>query len=127
MGKKLKETLKEVREMSETIPEIPECLKEKIEKEVNEQIKSKSEYVKQYNGKIEEFMLQDLQPDNQRLEIEEVARVIVTPVGVEIYTFDDLLYHIELGGTRIKQMEWKEKEGEEPELQEKSKKILTVK
>lgn len=29
-----------------------------------------------FRGKVEEFLLQDLQPDTQRLEVEEVARVV---------------------------------------------------
>ena len=60
--------------------------------------------------KVQEFMLdgmlQDLQPDTQRLEIEEVARVIVTPRGVEVYTFDDKIFLIEFGGTIVKKMNW---------------------
>ena len=60
--------------------------------------------------KVQEFMLdgmlQDLQPDTQRLEIEEVARVIVTPTGVEVYTFDDKIFLIEFGGTIVKKMNW---------------------
>ena len=59
-----------------------------------------------YRGRVEEFLLQDLKPDTERLEIEDVARVIVTPRGVEVYTFDDKIFMIEFGGTIVKKMNW---------------------
>lgn len=59
-----------------------------------------------YRGKVEEFLLQDLKPDTQRREIEEVARVVITPERVEIYTFDDKVYFVEFGGTKIRKMNW---------------------
>lgn len=77
-------------------------------------------------SEVPEFLLQDLKPDTQRLEIEEVARVIITPLGVEVYTFDEKIYMIEIGGTRIRQMEWKEKENADPELEETCSKVMTV-
>lgn len=64
--------------------------------------------IKQHSTRVKEFLLEDLlqdpQPDRQRLEIEEVARVIVTPLGVEIYTFDDHVYFIEFVGTKVNKM-----------------------
>lgn len=100
---------------------VNEVKKMNTEKEVSNLLKVSGE------GKVEEFLLQDLQPDTQRLEIEEVARVIITPLGVEVYTFDDMVYMIEIGGTKIRQMEWKEKENSESVLEEKCTKVMTVK
>lgn len=121
--------VEEASQMSKTIPEVPDCFKskEELEKASKEQVEYVSESMKCNNGRVEEFFLQDLQPDTQRLEIEEVARVIITPLGVEVYTFDDMVYMIEIGGTKIRQMEWKEKENSEPELEEKCTKVMTVK
>jgi hypothetical protein len=94
-----------------------------INEEKNDQLNDQlNDIMNSYRGKVEEFLLQDLQPDTQRLEIEEVARVIITPFGVEVYTFDDMIYMIEIGGTKIKQMEWKENG-----LEEKCNRIMTVK
>ncbi len=100
---------------------VNEVKKMTTEKEVSDLLKIAGE------GRVEEFLLQDLQPDAQRLEIEEVARVIITPLGVEVYTFDDMVYMIEIGGTKIRQMEWKEKENSDVELEETCSKIMTVK
>lgn len=64
------------------------------------------------DSKVGEFiitdMLQDFQPDKQRYEIEEVARVIVTAYSVEVYTFDDKVHVIQFRGTTIKQMSLEE-------------------
>jgi hypothetical protein len=100
---------------------INEVKKMTTEKDVSDLLKIAGE------GKVEEFLLQNLQPDAQRLEIEEVARVIITPLGVEVYTFDDMVYMIEIGGTKIRQMEWKEKENSDVELEETCSKVMTVK
>lgn len=51
-------------------------------------------------------LAQEAEPDKQRLEIEDIARVIVTPSCVEIYTFDDKIYFVEFGGTVVKKMKW---------------------
>lgn len=51
-------------------------------------------------------MAQEAEPDTQRREIEEVARVIVTPSCVEIYTFDDMVYLVEFGSTKVRKMRW---------------------
>lgn len=100
---------------------INEVKKMNTDKEISDLLKIAGE------GRVEEFLLQDLQPDAQRLEIEEVARVIITPLGVEVYTFDDMVYMIEIGGTKIRQMEWKEKENSGVELEETCSKVMTVK
>lgn len=64
--------------------------------------------LKKHNDKVKEFlvndMLQDFEPDTQRYEIEQVARVIVTPYSVEIYTFDDKVHLIQFKGTTIKEI-----------------------
>lgn len=60
-----------------------------------------------HRGKVEEFLLQDLQPDTQRLEIEEVARVVITPNGVEIYTFDDKVVFISFQSKlNVERLKW---------------------
>lgn len=71
-----------------------------------------------FRGKVEEFLLQDLQPDTQRLEVEEVARVVITPSGVEIYTFDDKVIFISFQSKlNIERMKWVQ-EGEHKVLKE---------
>jgi hypothetical protein len=79
------------------------------------------------SSQVPEFLLQDLKPDTQRLEIEEVARVVVTPIGVEVYTFDDKIYFIEIGGTRIKKMKWASNSDGDPKLEEECNQVMTVK
>jgi len=60
-----------------------------------------------HRGKVEEFLLQDLQPDTQRLEVEEVARVVITPNGVEIYTFDDKVVFISFQSKlNVERLKW---------------------
>ena len=64
--------------------------------------------VKHFEGRVVDFLLkdmaQDATPDSQRLEVEEVARVIVTPTEVEIYTFDDRVFVVTFGSTKVTKM-----------------------
>lgn len=106
-------------------PQIPECFNVESSDEKLMPMETLETLVK-VSSKVEEFLLQDLQPDAQRLEIEEVARVVITPIGVEVYTYDDKIYFIEIGGTKIKKMKWKDSVEGEGELEEECTKIMTV-
>lgn len=119
--------LREVKEISLNPDiKIPDQWQSEEEKKKNHN--ELSQTIKIMNdGSVEEFMLQDLKPDTQRLEIEEVARVIITPQAVEVYTFDDKVYFIEIGGTKIKKMRWVDTPEGDSELEEECTKIITVK
>lgn len=81
--------------------------------------------LQELQNKVKEFDLDELlrgiekenSIDLQRREIEEVARVIVTPTSVEIYTFDDKVFIVEMGGTITRAMKFVEKEDGSVELE----------
>ncbi len=79
-------------------------------KPINEEEEKKEKSIRRCSVKVDlDFLLRGLeqvaQPQKDRLEIEEVARVIVTPNSVEIYTYDDKI-HIVGFGTIVQRMKW---------------------
>lgn len=52
--------------------------------------------VRHFEGRIGDILLKSIEQtaeyDPQRIEIENIARVVITPFEVELYTFDDMVY-----------------------------------
>lgn len=68
--------------------------------------------VRQFEGRIGDILIQSMEQtaehDEQRIEIENIARVVITPFEVELYTFDDFIYFCRFIDGSIDRMRFQE-------------------